>query len=168
MKSKTFSFLFENSKMSVVWFLVRLYVGWEWLYAGYEKFVNAGGVWVGAKTGVAISGFVNSALAKNVGKHPDVSEWYAWFLSHMVLPYANFWSYAITYGEMLVGLGLILGVLTTVAAFFGFFMNLNYLLAGTVSTNPQLLVLGILIMMADKVSSNIGLQKFIIRKPSKY
>lgn len=164
MKTKIFSLVFENPKMSAIWFLVRLYVGWEWLYAGYEKMVNVGGVWVGDKAGVAITGFVNGALAKTVGEHPDVSQCYAWFLSHLVQPYAVFWSYAVTYGEILVGLGLILGVLTSLAAFFGFFMNLNYLMAGTVSTNPQLLIWSLLIMLADKVNSNIGLQRFIFRK----
>ncbi len=162
MKPKFLSFVFENSKMAAVWFLIRLYVGWEWLYAGYEKVINP--VWVGSKAGVAITGFVNGALAKTVGVHPDVSQWYAWFLSHVVLPNAGLWSYAISFGEVLVGLGLIFGVITTIAAFFGFFMNLNYLLAGTVSTNPQLLILSLLIMLAHKVASNIGLQKFIFRK----
>ena len=42
----------------------------------------------------------------------------------------------ITVGEILVGLGLIFGVLTGIAAFFGRLMNVNYLKAGTVSTNP--------------------------------
>lgn len=164
MKSKFYDFVFENPKMSAVWFLVRLYVGWEWLHAGYGKLINAGGIWVGGKAGVAITGFVNGALAKTVGEHPDVSNWYAWFLSHFVMPYSSAWSYAVTYGEILVGLGLIFGVFTTIAAFFGFFMNINYLLGGTVSSNPQLLVLALLIMMAYKVSSNIGLERFVFRK----
>ncbi|MFZ2523172.1 MAG: DoxX family membrane protein [Minisyncoccia bacterium] len=159
---KTYQLIFEDSRASWLWLVVRIYLGWEWLHAGYEKVLNP--VWVGDKAGVAITGFVNGALAKTVGLHPDVSGWYAWFLSHAVLPYADTWSYVVTYGEILVGLGLILGVLTALAAFFGFFMNINYLLAGTVSTNPQLLILALLVMMAHKVAGKIGLDRFIFKR----
>jgi thiosulfate dehydrogenase [quinone] large subunit len=44
-------------------------------------------------------------------------------------------------GEVAVGAALILGFLTGIAAFFGGLMNANYLLAGTVSTNPILFIL---------------------------
>ena len=156
-----FTPIFTSPKFSWVWLIVRVYVGWEWLYAGYEKLINP--VWIGEKAGVAITGFANGALAKTVGVHPDVSSWYAWFLEHAVLPYANIWSHAITYGEILVGLGLIFGALTFIAAFFGAFMNLNYLFAGTVSTNPQLLVLAILLMLAHKTAGFIGLDYYLER-----
>ncbi len=155
------NFLFSNPKLSWLWLVVRVYVGWQWLHAGYEKVINP--VWVGSTAGGAITGFVNGALAKTVGAHPDVSEWYAWFLSHIVLPNADIWSHAIAYGELAVGLGLILGVLTFYAAFFGFFMNLNYLLAGTVSTNPILLFLALLIMLAHRIAGQIGLDRYIFR-----
>ncbi len=152
-------FLFADKRLSWFWLIVRVYLGWAWLHAGYEKMINP--VWVGEKAGVAIQGFVNGALAKTVGLHPDVSNWYATFLKTCVLPYAKIWSYAVTYGEVLVGLGLILGALTFLAAFFGFFMNINYLLAGTVSTNPQLLVLALLVMLAHKVAGHIGLDRYV-------
>jgi thiosulfate dehydrogenase [quinone] large subunit len=156
-----YHFVFSNKLFSPVWVIVRLYLGWEWLHAGYEKMINP--VWVGDKIGVAITGFVNGALAKTTGIHPDVSMWYAWFLQHAVLPYADIWSYAITYGEIAVGLGLILGAFTFLAAFFGAFMNINYLLAGTVSTNPVLLVLALFIMMAYRVAGYIGLDYYILK-----
>lgn len=155
------NFLFADKRLSWFWLAVRVYLGWQWLHAGYEKMINP--VWVGEKAGVAISGFVNGALAKTVGAHPDVSSWYASFLQNCVLPNAKIWSYLITYGEILVGLGLILGALTFLSAFFGFFMNLNYLLAGTVSTNPQLLVLALLLMVAHKTSGYIGLDHYVER-----
>ncbi len=44
-------------------------------------------------------------------------------------------------GEIDVGVGLIVGMLTGVAAFLGALMNVNYLFAGTVSSNPLLFVL---------------------------
>lgn len=154
-------FLFENTKLSLLWFIVRLYVGWQWLSAGYEKVINP--AWVGSTAGGAITGFVNGALAKTAGAHPDVSQWYAWFLTHAVLPNAFIWSHAIAYGEVLVGLGLIFGALTFFAAFFGFLMNINYLMAGTVSTNPILLVLALLIMLAHRSAGYIGLDRYIFR-----
>ena len=158
---KFFDYIFTSPKLSFVWLIVRVYLGWQWLYAGWEKLVDPAGVWIGAKTGVAINGFVAGALTKTVGEHPSVSMWYAWFLQHCVAPYADIWSYAITYGEILVGLGLIFGAFTFLAAFFGAFMNFNYLFSGTVSTNPQLLVLAILIMLAHKTAGLIGLDHYI-------
>jgi len=98
------NFLFSNPKLSWFWLIVRVYVGYEWIMAGYEKIINP--AWVGSSAGGAITGFVNGALAKTAGAHPDVSEWYAWFLTHAVLPNANLWSHAVAYGELAVGLGL--------------------------------------------------------------
>src|SRR3989344_5543927 len=103
-------------------------------------------------------GFTKGALTKTGGLHPDVSLWYAGFLKGAVLPYATTWSYAITYGELLVGLGLVVGLFTSLAAFFGLSMNLNFLFAGTVSTNPQLLVLALFVMLAHKIAGFIGLE----------
>lgn len=155
-------FLFSNTKMALVWLVVRVYVGWEWLYAGWEKLGNP--VWIGDKAGTAITGFVNGALAKTAGLHPDVQGWYAAFLKASVLPHAELWSYAIVYGEILVGIALIIGLLTGIAAFFGSFMNLNYLLAGTVSTNPILFTLSIGIILAWRVAGYFGLDRFVLKR----
>ncbi len=156
-----YQFLFSNVKFSVFWLVVRIYLGWEWLHAGYEKVINP--MWVGKTAGGALTGFINGALAKTAGAHPDVSMWYAWFLKHAVLTYVVTWSNLVAYGELLVGIGLILGALTFLSAFFGFFMNLNYLLAGTVSTNPVLLILAILIMLAHKTAGYIGLDRWLVK-----
>lgn len=159
--SSIYHFVFSSKVMSPVWLAVRVYVGWQWLHAGYGKFTNP--AWIGVDTGKAITGFVNGALTKTVGDHPDVTMWYAWFLKNIVLPNADTWSYAITYGEMLVGAGLILGALTFLAGFFGIVMNFNFLLAGTVSTNPILLVLTLLLMLAYRVAGYIGLDYYILK-----
>lgn len=156
------NFVFTNVKFAWFWLFVRLYLGYEWTYAGYEKIINP--VWVGDQSGVAISGFVKGALAKTVGEHPSVSGWYAWFLENAVQPFPVGWSYAISYGELLVGLGLIFGAFTFLAAFFGFLMNINYLLAGTVSTNPQLLMLALFIMLAHKTAGYFGFDHYVLKK----
>ncbi len=152
--------LFGEVRWAWVWLIVRLYVGWEWLHAGWGKVNNP--AWVGDKAGAALTGFVNGALAKASGEHPDVQGWYAVFLEKAVLPNAALWSYLVTAGEFLVGLALIVGLLTGIAAFFGSFMNMNYLLAGTVSTNPILLVLATLLVLAWKTAGWWGLDRWVL------
>ena len=154
------SFLFADRRMAWLWLVVRLYVGWVWLEAGWEKVWNP--AWAGDQAGAALSGFMKGALAKTVGEHPDVAGWYASFLENFVIPHASFWSYLVAYGELLVGIALILGIFTGVAAFFGGFMNLNFLLAGTVSINPQLLVLALLLMAAHKIAGWWGVDRWIL------
>lgn len=154
-------FLFGDVRLSWIWLVLRLYVGYEWLTAGVAKLQNP--VWVGSKAGVAITGFVNGALAKSAGDHPDVQPFYSWFLQHVVLPNAGIWSYAVSIGETLVGIALILGIFTGIAAFFGSFMNVNYLLAGTVSTNPLLFVIATWLVLSWKTAGWIGLDRWVLR-----
>jgi thiosulfate dehydrogenase [quinone] large subunit len=117
---------------------------------------------------VALNGFIQGALAKTAGAHPDVQGWYASFLESTVLPHLTVWSNMVAVGELLVGIGLIVGLLTGIAAFFGFFMNLNFLMAGTVSVNPILLVLALGLILARRVAGYWGLDRyarpFIMRK----
>ena len=155
-------FLFNNSKASFLWLIIRVYVGWQWLEAGLSKIHSA--VWVGPDAGGALSGFVNGALVKSAGAHPDVQGWYSSFLQNVVLPHVNAWSHAIAYGEVLVGIALIIGLFTGIAAFFGLFMNLNYLLAGTVSINPILFTLSIGLIVAWRVAGYLGVDGFLLPK----
>ncbi|HEV2438563.1 MAG TPA: DoxX family protein [bacterium] len=153
-------FLFADTRTSWFWLLVRLYAGYEWLTAGIEKLGSP--VWTGPHAGAALQGFVASALKKVGGVHPDVAGWYANFLQSIVLPHAAAWSWAVTLGEMAVGVALIFGLLTGVAAFFGGLMNANYLLAGTVSTNPVLFILATWLVLAWRVAGYWGLDRWVL------
>jgi thiosulfate dehydrogenase (quinone) large subunit len=149
--------------MPWVWLVARLYLGYEWLSAGWEKLAGAGSaVWVGDKAGAAIVGFANGALKKTSGDHPDVQGWYATFLNDVVIPNAGLFGRLIAVGETLVGIALILGILTGIAAFFGVLMNANYLLAGTVSSNPVLIILGAPIILAWRNAGWIGIDRFLL------
>jgi thiosulfate dehydrogenase [quinone] large subunit len=157
---KFVKFILQNPKFAWFWLIIRVYVGWQWLEAGWDKIHNA--IWVGPDAGGALTGFVNGALGKMGGTHPDVSGWYGWFLQHAVLPHASLWSHMVAYGEFLVGIALIVGILTGIAAFFGLFMNLNYLLAGTVSTNPILFILALGLVLAWRVAGFLGLDYWVL------
>ena len=151
-------FFTASTQSAPLWFLVRLYLGWEWLSAGYEKLLNP--AWFGPTAGPALQGFVQGALAKTGGAYPDVQMWYANFLQSAVLSHLTLWSYAVVFGEIAIGLGLIVGLCTGTAAFFGFFMNLNFMLAGSVSVNPIMMVLALGIMSAHRVAGWWGLDRY--------
>jgi thiosulfate dehydrogenase [quinone] large subunit len=159
-ESPVSKFLFGNTKMALVWLVVRLYVGWQWLHAGWEKLHSP--VWVGDQAGVALSGFLKGALTKTAGAHPDVQGWYGAFLEQVVLPNASFWSHMVAWGELVVGVALIIGLFTGIAAFFGLFMNLNFLLAGTVSINPVLFVLSLGLVLAWRVAGYWGIDRYLL------
>jgi thiosulfate dehydrogenase (quinone) large subunit len=155
-----FRTLFNDVRLSWIWLILRIYIGWQWLDAGWGKLMNP--VWFGGSAGGAITGFVNGALSKTTGDHPDVQGWYAFFLQNLVLPYTKFWSNLVAVGETLVGIALILGIFTGIAAIFGSFMNANYLLAGTVSLNPGMLIITVLLILAWKTAGWLGLDHWVL------
>jgi thiosulfate dehydrogenase [quinone] large subunit len=152
--------LFGHVRWAWIWLILRLYAGVVWVQAGWEKLHNP--AWTGSKAGTALSGFVTHALTETSGAHPNVEGWYAWFLQHLVSPHTAVWGHVVSWGEFLVGIALILGIFTGVAAFFGAFMNMNYLLAGAVSTNPILLIIAILLVLAWKTAGWWGLDRWIL------
>lgn len=151
-------FFFGSTRSAWFWLIVRLYVGYEWIHAGWEKLHSP--VWTGSKAGVALHGFLMGSLGKV--SSGDVQGWYSTFLQNVVVPNAHVFSYIVSYGEFLVGLGLILGLLTGVAAFFGTLMNASYLLAGTLSVNPVLFILATWLVLSWKVAGWYGLDRFIL------
>lgn len=159
-QSKWSRFLWTDTRLAPVWLVARLYLGYEWVMAGWDKFNNP--AWVGEKAGAGVSGFLNGALQKTGGLHPDVSGWYAWFIENVALPHPVIFSYLVTFGEIAIGVGLIVGCITGIAAFFGAFLNFNFLFAGTVSINPEFIVLEILLMLAWRTAGWYGLDRFIL------
>ncbi|HEX7042467.1 MAG TPA: DoxX family protein [Patescibacteria group bacterium] len=153
-------FLFADTRLSFLWLLLRIYIGWQWVEAGWEK-VNSP-MWTGAKAGVALNGFLTGAFAKVGGEHPSVQGWYASFLHTAVQPNIQTFSYMVAFGELLVGVALILGIFTGIAAFFGAFMNMNYLFAGTISTNPFMFVIELFLILAWRVVGWIGLDRWVL------
>lgn len=152
--------LFADVRTAPVWLAIRVYLGWLWLVAGWEKVTDP--AWVGSEAGVAVAGFARGAVEQAGGEYPSVSGWYASFLEGFVLPNATLFSYVVAFGELLVGLGLIVGLFTGIAAFFGGFMNASFLFAGTVSTNPLMFVLATWLVLAWRVAGHWGLDRWAL------
>jgi thiosulfate dehydrogenase [quinone] large subunit len=137
--------------------LVRLYVGYEWMKAGWHKIT-------GVKAFDA-SGFLKGAIAKPVlesGTQDSVYPNFVAFLQHFAIPNVKLFNAIVPWGELLVGVGLILGAFTTAAVFFGMLMNFAYMLAGTVSSNPWLILLSIFIITAGANAGKFGADYYVL------
>lgn len=153
-------FLFADSRASWIWLVVRLWLGYKWISASMTKLGNP--AWT--QTGDAVKGFwSNAVMIPEAGKPAISFDWYRTFLQGMLDMEAYRWmAPMIAYGELLIGIALILGMFTGIAAFFGAFMNWNFMMAGTASTNPLLFVLAIGLVLAWKVAGYIGLDYYLL------
>ena len=70
--------------------------------------------------------------------------------------------YLVVFGEIAIGVGLLLGVLVGIASFFGATLNMSFLLAGTASTNPIMFALGISLILAWRVAGWYGLDRYLL------
>jgi thiosulfate dehydrogenase [quinone] large subunit len=153
-------FLFADIRLALLWLLLRLYLSYEWIMAGWEKVTSP--VWFGSHSGMALTGFLQGALKKTSGKNPDVSGWYASFIKDFALHHVVLISNVVAIGEIAVGIALLFGLFTGVAAFFGGFLNMNYLFAGTVSINPLMFLCELFIILAWRVAGWYGLDRYFL------
>jgi thiosulfate dehydrogenase [quinone] large subunit len=154
--------LFADTRLAPLWLIIRVYLGYLWLVAGWEKLVDPSGVWVGSKAGAAVAGFAQGAMQQTAGEHAQVTGWYASFLKNVVVPNAALFSYLVTFGEILVGIALILGLFTGIAAFFGGFMNASYIFAGVAGANPLMFILATWLVLAWRVAGYWGFDRWVL------
>ena len=152
--------LFSDTRSAWIWLVLRVWLGWQWLEAGLNKVGNP--AWTGDQAGAAVAGFLKGALAKTTGEHPDVPAWYAWFIERVALPNAPLFGHLVAYGEVLIGVALILGLFTGIAAFAGSFMNANFLFAGTVSMNPVMFIVATWLVLAWRVAGWYGVDRWAL------
>jgi len=148
------TFLRGNKVAAVILTFIRLYVGYTFFTAGFHKLTG----------GFDASGFLKGAIANPV-KGTDGTLVFGWlvnFLKGIALPNVDLFNVIVPVGELLIGIGLILGCLTTAAAFFGLMMNFTFLMAGTISTNPMDIFFGVIVLAAGFNAGRIGLDRWVI------
>ena len=153
-------FLFGNTRAGLFWLPIRVFLGLEWLLAGYEKLTGKG--WIDG--GSALLGYWKFAVSiPQTGRPPISYDWYRSFLQFLIDHNSQGWfAWLITVGEIAVGLGLIVGALCGVAAFFGATMNMSYMLAGSASTNPVMFALAIGVMLAWRIAGYYGVDRYLL------
>lgn len=153
--------LFSTTRFAWLWAIIRMYLGYEWVDAGWHKVTNP--AWV--QTGEALKGFwTNAVKIPETGKPPIAFDWYREFILFMLnQEWYTWFAKVVAFGELLIGIGLIVGAFVGIAAFFGALLNWNFIMAGTASTNALLFVLAITLMLAWKVAGWYGADRYLLR-----
>ena len=139
---------------------IRLFLGYEWIDSARGKLGAAG--WM--ETGESLRAYWERAVQVPAQGRPPITypayrsfiqfmldnEWYTWFAKLVAV------------GELLIGIGLLVGGLTAIAALFGLLMNFSFVYAGTASTNPTLILLGVIVIYGWRVAGWWGLDRLIL------
>ena len=153
-------FLFNDTRMSIVWLILRVWLGYQWVSAALHKIDNP--AWV--QTGEALKGFWTGAVAIPAEGRPAIAfDWYRGFIQTLLDAEAYTWfAKLIAYGELLVGIALIVGIFTGIAAVFSGLMNWNFMMAGSASTNPMLFLIAVGLILAWKIAGYIGVDYYLL------
>lgn len=151
-------FLRNNVYAAGILTVLRLYLGWQWMTAGWGK----------VKNGFDASGYLMGAIAKSTGENPTVKAWWATFLEGFALPNVELFNILVAWGELLVGIGLILGCFTAFAALMGAVMNFAFLFSGTISSNPEMVIMAMILLAAGANAGKFGLDYYVMPVLRKY
>ena len=152
--------LMGNVFLALFWLPLRFFVGRDWISAGWHKVTDP--AWTG--NGEALQAYWQRAVTIPESGRPLITyDWFRQFLQYMLdNGWYGWFAKVIAWGEMLVGIGLLVGALVGIAAFFGTVMNFSFMLAGSASTNPVLFGLAVFLVLAWKVAGYWGLDRWLL------
>ena len=138
----------RNNKISASFLaLLRIYIGYKWFAAGISK--------------LQMSGFDASGFITMAAESSTAPAWWQVFLQNVAVPNAELFSFMVLWGEILVGIALILGVFSNFAALMGITMNLSFLFSGAGLLDAQMAILTVFIVIAGSNAGRYGLDRWI-------
>jgi thiosulfate dehydrogenase [quinone] large subunit len=153
--------LFASAGAAWLWLPLRLYLGYEWAHAGWEK-LTGDPSWLTSSE--PLKGFVGFALTNaGQGEHSAVNYgWYAAFLRWVGGDGSSFMAKAVSLGEFVIGIMLILGLFTGIAAFLAGTLSMSFGMAGVAGVNPMFFLIEVLLILAWRNAGYIGLDRYVL------
>lgn len=138
--------------------ILRLWIGYYMLQQGIRKYLRD----------FPHSDWIN----RQIGKLDEVElfSWYKDFLANIVSPNQELFGYLVTYGEILIGLCLILGLLVLLCSAIGIFQLANYVLGpgmargGATLGNSETFFTAMIVLFLTNPGRTLGLDGFLFKR----
>jgi thiosulfate dehydrogenase [quinone] large subunit len=155
--------LFASKAAAWIWLVVRVWLGYEWLHAAYEKINTTAARTAWWDSGAAVKSIASSALAASkLPEHPQLAN--AWWMSvlHWESTNALWVSRVVVVAEVAIGVALVLGLFTGVFALLGLVLNFSYMFSGAAGVDPAFVIAAILLVLAWRNAGWIGLDGLML------
>jgi thiosulfate dehydrogenase [quinone] large subunit len=138
----------KSKALAVLWTVARIWLGVEWIQAGWAKLWGAENPSFLHHGGAGVAGFASHGAASYT--------WWHHFLTGFVVPNAGWIGITISVLEFTIGIALVIGFITPGFALAGLVLNLTYMLSGTSGVNPAYAAASVLLILTWRTSGWIG------------
>ncbi len=139
----------ESKIMAVGWTAMRVWLGIMWIQAGAAKLWGAESAGFIHNNGAGVAGFAAHGT--------PAYTWWGTFLHGFVVPNAGWIGVLIAVAEFAIGVALVAGLFTRLAALGSLALLFTYVMSGTASVSAFYALFAIVILAMWRTSSWIGL-----------
>ena len=146
-------FLMKSKVMAIGWTAMRVWLGIMWIQAGVSKLWGAENPGFLHNGGAGVAGYAAHGV-------PAYS-WWGSFLHTFVVPNSGWIGVLVAVAEFVIGVALVLGLFTRVAALGSLALLFTYVMSGTASVCAFYALFAIVIFATWRTSTWLGLDGFI-------
>ena len=146
-------FLMRSKVMAIGWTAMRVWLGIMWIQAGVSKLWGAENPAFLHNGGAGVAGFAAHGV-------PAYS-WWGSFLHSFVVPNSGWIGVLVAVAELLIGVGLVLGLFTRLAALGSLALLFTYVMSGTASVCAFYALFAIVIFVTWRTSTWLGVDGVI-------
>jgi thiosulfate dehydrogenase (quinone) large subunit len=140
--------LTRSKVMAIGWTAMRVWLGIMWIQAGVSKLWGAENAAFMHHNGAGVAGFAAHGAAAYT--------WWGSFLHSFVVPNAGWIGVLVAVSEFAIGIALVLGLYTPLAALGSLALLFTYVMSGTASVCAFYALFAIVILATWRTSSWIG------------
>ena len=143
----------ESKVMAVGWLAMRVWLGIMWIQAGWAKLFGAENPYFLHHNGAGVAGFAAHGT--------PAYTWWGSFLHGFVVPNAGGIGILIAVAEFVIGVALVAGLFTRIAALGSLALLFTYVMSGTASVCAFYALFAIVILTMWRTASWLGVDGLV-------
>jgi len=150
---RALQWLGRSKAMAIVWTAMRVWLGIMWIQAGVAKLWGAENPAFLHNNGAGVAGFAAHGV-------PAYS-WWGSFMHGFVVPNAGWIGVLVAVAEFAIGVALVLGLFTPIAALGSLLLLFTYVMSGTASVCAFYALFSVVLLATWRTSGWIGIDGLI-------